>query len=81
MYTPLVSCMRDENSKRKETGIKGTYPPCLARLLRDIRSRLDAVCKEVPLYVDVCGAVKDRVHFRYLEMVCAKGFGGLEVGE
>lgn len=65
MYRPSVSCVRDENSKRG-TGVKGTYPPCLARLLRDIRSRLNTVCKEVPLYVDVCGTVEDRVNFRCL---------------
>ena len=61
--------------------MKGMYLACLARLLRDIRSRLDTVRKEEPLYIDVCGTVEDRVDFRGLEMVWAKGFGGLEIGE
>ncbi len=81
MRRSLVSHMRDGNAKMIGTGMKGMYLPCLARLLRDIRSRLDPVRKEEPFYVNVCGTVEDRVDFRCLEMVWAKGFGGLEVGE
>jgi len=61
--------------------MKGMYLPCFARLLCDIRSRLDTVRKEEPLYVDMCGTVENRVDFKRLEVVWAKGFGGLEVGE
>lgn len=57
------------------------YLPCLARLFCDIRSRFNTVREEEPLYVDVCGTGEDRVDFRCLEMVWAKGFGGLEVSE
>jgi hypothetical protein len=39
------------------------------------------VREEEPLDVDVCGTIEDRVDFRCLEVVWAKGFGGLEVGE
>lgn len=78
MRISLVNCMRDQNTK---TGMKGMYLPCLARFLRDICSRLDTVRKEEPLYVDMCGTVEDRVDFRCLEMVWAKGFGGLEISE
>jgi len=61
--------MRGENVKRRGTGMKGMYLPCLARLLRDICSRLDTMRKEKPLDVDVCGTLEDRVDFRCLEVV------------
>lgn len=60
---------------------RDTYLACLARLLRDISSRLDTMRKEEPLNVDMCGAVEKRVDFGCFEVVEVKGFGGLEVGK
>ena len=81
MGTLSVNCMRGENVNMRGTGMKGTYLPCFARLLCDICSRLDTVREKEPLYIYVCGTVEDRVDFRCFEMIWAKGFGGLEVGE
>ena len=81
MGASSVSYMRDVNAKRRGPGVEEMYLPCFARLLCDIRSRLDTVREEEPLYVNMCRTVEDRVDFRCLEMVWAKGFGGLEVGE
>jgi hypothetical protein len=68
-------------AKRRGTGMNEVYLPCFARLLCDIRGRLDTVRKKEPLYVDMRSTVENRVDFRCLEMVWAKGFGGLKVGE
>jgi len=81
MSASSVSYMRDGNAKRRGPGIEEMYLPCFARLLCDICSRLDTVREKEPLYIYVCGTVEDRVDFRCFEMIWAKGFGGLEVGE
>jgi len=81
MSASSVGYMRAGNAKRRGPGIEGVYLPCFARRLCDIRSRLDTVREEESLYVNMCTTVEDRVDFRCLEVVWAKGFGGLEVGE
>jgi len=76
-----VSYMRDGNAKRRGPGIEEMYLPCFARLLCNICSRLDTMREEESLYVNMCTTVEDRVDFRCLEVVWAKGFGGLKIGE